>query len=264
MSHYTVLVIDSNGSDTVDEQLERFSEHIEMDPYVSGPADLKTMRNYYAQNDDPKIKHWSNEKLVKEFGEDWNGTGFQKDEDGNWVEMSTYNPDSKWDWYVIGGRWKGMLVAKDVALAVAGESGAFGNDARIDGGVDQTTKANLDWEAMRDPKTYENASRFWELFVEGDTPTNDEEEEMLKFVFYKKEYYIERYKDKANYAMCQTEFSTYAVLMDGEWIAPGDMGWFGMSSAELDDELEFQLKFKETFIDPLPDHALITVVDCHI
>jgi len=52
--------------------------------------------------------------------------------------------------------------------------------------------------------------------------------------------------------------------MDGEWIAPGDMGWFGMSSAELDDELEFQLKFKETFIDPLPDHALITVVDCHI
>lgn len=30
-----------------------------------------------------------------------------QDKDGN--EWSTYNPKSQWDWWVIGGRWKGML-----------------------------------------------------------------------------------------------------------------------------------------------------------
>lgn len=29
------------------------------------------------------------------------------DEDGD--PISTYNPDSKWDWYVIGGRWDGWI-----------------------------------------------------------------------------------------------------------------------------------------------------------
>jgi len=32
--------------------------------------------------------------------DDCNGTGFYK---------STYNPDSKWDWWVIGGRWDGTI-----------------------------------------------------------------------------------------------------------------------------------------------------------
>jgi hypothetical protein len=32
--------------------------------------------------------------------EDCNGTG---------IEISTYNPQSKWDWYCIGGRWDGAI-----------------------------------------------------------------------------------------------------------------------------------------------------------
>ena len=27
--------------------------------------------------------------------------------------LSTYNPDSKWDWYSIGGRWNGFLHCKN-------------------------------------------------------------------------------------------------------------------------------------------------------
>ena len=33
------------------------------------------------------------------------------DENGN--IYSTYNPNSKWDWYTIGGRWTGGLVTKE-------------------------------------------------------------------------------------------------------------------------------------------------------
>ena len=40
------------------------------------------------------------------------------DKDGNII--STYNPDSKWDWYEIGGRWSGMLLIKTSVLKEAG------------------------------------------------------------------------------------------------------------------------------------------------
>jgi hypothetical protein len=29
--------------------------------------------------------------------------------------LSTYNPDSKWDWYVIGGRWDGWINGKETS-----------------------------------------------------------------------------------------------------------------------------------------------------
>ncbi len=35
------------------------------------------------------------------------GEGFGIDGDGVPYSMSTYNPNSKWDWWVIGGRWEG-------------------------------------------------------------------------------------------------------------------------------------------------------------
>lgn len=28
-------------------------------------------------------------------------------------ELSTYNPNSKWDWYEIGGRWKDILLVRE-------------------------------------------------------------------------------------------------------------------------------------------------------
>lgn len=62
-------------------------------------------------NWDERIKEYSDyEKMMFEnhpmFGkpvsdcEECNGTGTYK---------STYNPDSKWDWWVIGGRWDGSI-----------------------------------------------------------------------------------------------------------------------------------------------------------
>lgn len=44
----------------------------------------------------------------------WNAVkewGYPIDEDGNL--LSSYNPDSKWDWYSIGGRWDGFLPLKE-------------------------------------------------------------------------------------------------------------------------------------------------------
>jgi len=52
------------------------------------------------------------EETYAQFGEDWNGNRWRKDENGVWAVYSTYNPDSKWDWYSTGGRWDKSIKTK--------------------------------------------------------------------------------------------------------------------------------------------------------
>lgn len=60
----------------------------------------------------------------------------------------------------------------------------------------------------------------------------------------------------------QRAFSPYAVVHDGQWIAQGEMGWFGISSdAETDDNWSARVS---VLIDNLSDDTLLTIVDCHI
>lgn len=35
---------------------------------------------------------------------------------GTGTYASTYNPDSKWDWWVIGGRWEGMINGRNICV----------------------------------------------------------------------------------------------------------------------------------------------------
>lgn len=62
---------------------------------------------------------------------DW---GYKLDEEENL--LSTYNPDSKWDWYSIGGRWSGFLCTK--------EKDDEGNPIR----VNQAQFKDIDWDYM--------------------------------------------------------------------------------------------------------------------
>lgn len=66
--------------------------------------------------------------------------------------------------------------------------------------------------------------------------------------------YIQKARDRATVL--------YAVVKDGEWIAKGEMGWFGMS-ADSSTQDDWNRKVNE-MLDALPDDTVITVVDCHI
>jgi len=55
-------------------------------------------------------------------------------------------------------------------------------------------------------------------------------------------------------------FSTYAVLKDDVWYEKGEMGWFGISTNEVED---WQSEFLD-LVGTLPADTTITVVDCHI
>jgi hypothetical protein len=70
-----------------------------------------------------------------------------------------------------------------------------------------------------------------------------------------REQYVQEARDRA--------IAPYAYVADGEWHAPGEMGWFGMSSDTKSDRNRFYREFNEMF-DALPDDTLLTLVDCHI
>lgn len=59
-----------------------------------------------------------------------------------------------------------------------------------------------------------------------------------------------------------TVTTPYAVLKDGEWISKGDMGLFGISVNEEDQDA-WDARVNE-LIDSLPEDTLLTLVDCHI
>lgn len=53
-------------------------------------------------------------ELYEEKGEDWNANTWRvSPTSGKWEEYSTYNPDSVYDWYELGGRWDSSIKTKD-------------------------------------------------------------------------------------------------------------------------------------------------------
>ena len=51
--------------------------------------------------------------IYAENGDAWNDNSFRINPlTGKWEEYSTYNKDSKWDWYQLGGRWNKHIKTK--------------------------------------------------------------------------------------------------------------------------------------------------------
>ena len=60
-------------------------------------------------------------------------------------------------------------------------------------------------------------------------------------------------------------FTSYAVITpDGEWHAPGEMGWFACSTETDEEWNDWAAHYKERFIDTADPNMYLTLVDCHI
>lgn len=93
----------------------------------------------------------------------------------NGNELSTYNPNSRWDWYEIGGRWHNILLTKKENKDVIDGRASWGNlDSNYKKApegykwVDGARIKDIDFKkAMEFKDTYNKAIRFWEIYVEG-------------------------------------------------------------------------------------------------
>lgn len=108
MSHFTVLVI----GDNIEQQLEKYWEELETAPYFKKKVTQKDMKAVIKEFEQKNLIGKSDLSILERFenvykgenAEDWNNNEYKK-VNGVWGRYSTYNPNSKWDWYQIGGRW---------------------------------------------------------------------------------------------------------------------------------------------------------------
>lgn len=219
MSHYSVAVFEDPNEKSLEELLAPYDENLECPHYIS-KAELisksrERVKRYeettyaryledpkaykeklgsnqahfkYVSEEFPQKLHWTDEQHYADSIKYYEAKDIQ--EDGSVYD--TYNPNSKWDWYYVGGRWSCGVISKD------------------DGEVDSELVKNLDLVAMKD-------------------------------------------------------FCTYAVVTpDGKWHAPGEMGWFAMSSETEDEWTVWEKQYKERFIDSAKPEWRLSLVDCHI
>jgi hypothetical protein len=94
--------------DQIADILYSYNEQVETEEYSEGEVskkDLTAFVEWYAE-EHPESFDLSFDELYDEYGYDWNGNCWRKT-NGVWEEFSTFNPQSFYDWYQIGGRWTG-------------------------------------------------------------------------------------------------------------------------------------------------------------
>lgn len=193
------------------------------------------------------------------------------------------NPNAKWDWWSVGGRWTGTLKIKPGAQsqAVNGSPGLFTEknedptrcDSILKSDIDiefhrtwNSVNANEEWLAWQDPDRPEwpmgdngnpkmfNAFYEWEKAKEVNFTFDDPSKVRALNEGISKEDYVEKFG--------QAQAITWGFLTeDGNWCEKGEMGWWGMSNYENAET------FSEMFwawFDSLDDDTRIWIVDCHI
>lgn len=283
MSHFTVAVITAK-KEKLEEMLTPYDEELEVEPYITRTKKeiIEKARKWKEdflkeQKEGKKLSDWQKEYINAETDEELYQAeideDYQYDEEGN--ELTTYNPKTRWDWYSVGGRWRNSLLTKEDNEDVISETSSEnlinqGSNLRKESPigykwVDGARIKDIDFKkAIEFKNTYNKAIRFWETYVEGQEPITEEEKEDIKWEVYKKEYYIERYETKENYAKMQSTFSCWALLDETGWHEKGKMGWWTMNDSTKDSEQLFLEKFTETINKPENQDKYLIIVDCHI
>lgn len=237
MSHFSVLVIGEN----IDEQMLPYHEFecTGINEYL----ELVDRTDEFLHD----FRHYGHEyDSIEDFSENNFGRAILKhDEEPDFISAHKYgytevdaegnvvasygrtNPNAKWDWYVVGGRWPKFYTLKDGSR------------------TSQTRKGLIDLEATK-ASGHSDSLKSWEKYK--DSPLRD--------------LVIGKYETAEEYAAAcgETSIVTYAIVRDGKWIAKGEMGWFGMSSNDSDN-------WEETFMsiwNEIDDDELVSIVDCHI
>lgn len=313
MSHFRVMVI---GKDP-EFQLAPFHEYEctgRKDEFVVGQDITQELLSHMNDGDKPAalsdVLEWHGlEDHVYEREED----AISADEeyqyavvkDGKLVKAVRFtNPNKKWDWWVIGGRWSNAYKLKPGVLPMArSTSGAFRSEPRTGYG-DQARKGDIDFAFIEEAAS-KKGRILYQRYTQALTPeltsafvalpTWEELREQnqgvgidgIRGIFHGgvrgevrnklKEYGVtdgffwDSEEAQKMLRMTEDQFADYegrrswvpyAVVHERNWIARGEMGWFGMSSPTGDYD-EYVNKVRELVLS-LPDDAIITNVDCHI
>ncbi len=224
---------------------------------------------------------------LEAFAEGWHGYSERDKKMGRFGYW--HNPQAKWDWWTLGGRFTGYFKPKAGASGEVGEPGAM-NNKPTDGWVDSLLLKDVDLESMLQEsieqahKTYDKIDHIlkgreypsWQAILEKHGEDNIDEAK-LEFNqhpvvkdFNKAQFFIwgdfhETFGHSREEYVQKRKNSTmvpFAVIKDGQWYQKGEMGWFGFSTKEMT-EKQWNNHFWE-LINALSPETRLSIVDCHI
>lgn len=190
------------------------------------------------------------------------------------------NPNARWDWYQIGGRWpERFLVKEGCQTAIYGNASYLLKDSPGSSApegycwVAGAMKKDIAWDAMKELWIQTESAQFRNLetwYCSGKVP---EEEFPLTITelgiaswdtlaYAKGETFAEYLQRKGLSEEYHYPISTFACLDENGWSEMGEMGWFGISCNNKEEYIWSQMV--EKFITDLPDDTVLVSVDCHI
>lgn len=173
------------------------------------------------------------------------------------------NPNRKWDYWRVGGRWRGFINANTGTLGPLSWEHTLNGEEHLDQPCFFDSAQLKDCNFSIDPAIYNHALRFWEINVEG-KPLEEGEKSKDFFCHWSPQYYTERYPNKEAYAKHKASFSTWALVTpDGKWYEQGSMGFWACNDASQESILTYTDFFEKTLKETDPEYY-ITILDCHI
>lgn len=181
------------------------------------------------------------------------------------------NPNKKWDWWVIGGRYSNRLLLKDGSKT---DQGVFDQIDFVTMRSDKLTETLRcydrrirlldgrpvpDWSAIREGKSIDEARETWRshpVVVAFNGSTDSDDQWMANDDWQELRLTREQVSERVIPLTC------FAFVKDGQWSERGEMGWFACVSNEKDqDDWDGAVA---SMIAGLAPTDWITVVDCHI
>lgn len=198
------------------------------------------------------------------------------------------NPNKRWDWYLLGGRWTGYFPLKPNGNRSAGKPGLMTSKAKH-GYVDQARKDAIDFERLRAEKGEEARTEYRKMMAAvGDAPAPEswasvrdrfgKDHNGAREFYNGQEWIVRKNTDRdlswlnaEDFQCTEEEYVrqardragvAFALVKDSQWYEKGRMGWWGCVSDEKD-QGEWNRKVSQ-MIDELPADTLLSVYDCHI
>ena len=227
MSHYRVAVF-SDVPDAFDQLLAPYSEN-DTDYFSFMPLDedkIEWLKSFHQEH----YPEMSFEEFLTSEGY------INSPEDGSIGFMA--NPDAKWDWYALdGGDWQFDLLPNN--------SG--------DGRKNDYRYTEPDYNENQAKKTYK---RMVKIVDSGEDPLGTIPKEEA-------EQFLKDYPDEELYLLTRKWNYPYAFITpDGEWHAPGTVGWWAISDDTPESLKKYILEWVE-FISS-SENPFVNFVDCHI
>jgi hypothetical protein len=296
MSHFVVLVVgDENIPDLLHPYQEQYSGDPSIDPrfeFVDKTDEVK--KDFEAYDFVSKgyllIGPESQEGVVRSnsivsFLESQHGLptlesfaywweGYEPDSEGRFGHY--HNPNAKWDWWAVGGRWQGFFTHKDGSKVNTIRKGDWDMQADMDKAAEAASKR---WDIANAIISRHAEFEPWSAFVkmvEAKEVTWEEARTSYHAQPLVQEWQSAdndiMWEDPSDYMMGKDTYvaqsaisaiSTFAYIKDGQWVGGAKMGWFALDYDANMTVGEWRSHYLK-MVQDLDDDTTLTVVDCHI